>query len=270
MRLGPHTLVAGRSGSGKASLVWGFTLALAPAIRSGLVEVHGVDLKGGMELSMGEALFTRYARTGPEAVVVLEDAAQALQDRACRLAGSTRQHEASTAEPHVLVLVDELAALTAYLGDRDLTRRANTALAILCSQGRAVGYTVFACLQDPRKETIPVRGLFTQMIGLRLADREETAMVLGEGAVAAGAACHRIPAATPGIGYLIPETGGPPVRVRGALISDNDIRRAAATCPAPTRRTVVASTRPDEESDTVARPRQARPRRADIDGGEAA
>lgn len=31
-------------------------------------------------------------------------------------------------------------------------------------------------------ETLPVRGLFTQMIGLRLKDAEETRMVLGDGA----------------------------------------------------------------------------------------
>lgn len=274
LRLGPQTLVAGRSGSGKASLVWGLIFGVAPAIRDGLVEVHGVDLKGGMELSMGERLLTRYARTGPEAVVLLEDAAQGLQGRARRLAGTTRQHVASTWEPHVVVLIDELAALTAYLGDRDLTRRANTALAILCSQGRAVGYTVFACLQDPRKETIPSRGLFTQMIGLRLADREETAMVLGDGAANAGAACHRIPATTPGVGYLIPETGGPPVRVRGALISDDDIRHTAVSYPAPRRRPVILAASPIDGSSASSPPRPRRTRKtagaSGADAGEAA
>lgn len=40
--LGPHTLVAGSSGSGKASLVWGLLLGLVQPIHSGLVEVWGV------------------------------------------------------------------------------------------------------------------------------------------------------------------------------------------------------------------------------------
>lgn len=53
LRLGPHTLVAGSSGSGKASLVWGLLLGLAEPIHSGLVEVWGVDRKGGMELALG-------------------------------------------------------------------------------------------------------------------------------------------------------------------------------------------------------------------------
>lgn len=53
LRLGPHTLVAGASGSGKASIVWALLLGLAGAVRSGMVEVWGVDLKGGMEARDG-------------------------------------------------------------------------------------------------------------------------------------------------------------------------------------------------------------------------
>ena len=91
-----------------------------------------------------------------------------------------------------MVMIDELAALTAYCAERELQRRAEMALNLLCSQGRAPGFVVFACLQDPRKEVIPSRGLFTQMVGLRLKDLSETAMVLGELAVQSGAHCHRI------------------------------------------------------------------------------
>ena len=54
--------------------MWMLLLNLAPAIRSGLVQVHGVDLKGGMELGLGTRLFTRYATTPDQAVVLLEDA----------------------------------------------------------------------------------------------------------------------------------------------------------------------------------------------------
>lgn len=56
LRLGPHTLVAGASGSGKASIVWALLLGLAGAVRSGMVEVWGVDLKGGIKLGMGKPL----------------------------------------------------------------------------------------------------------------------------------------------------------------------------------------------------------------------
>ena len=229
---GASSLFAGASGSGKASLIWCALFGIAPAIRAGVVQVHGVDLKGGMELSMGRRLFTRYATTPEQAVVLLEDAATALQERAARLAGHTRQHTPTAADPLVLVLVDELAALIAYLPDRDLTRRAEAAMNIVLSQGRAVGYCVFGFVQDPRKETVKNRNLFIHKMGLRLAEREEVAMVLGEGAIAAGALCHRIPVSTPGVGYFKGEDGRP-VKVRAGYVSDQMISTCAARFPAP-------------------------------------
>ncbi|MFJ4109421.1 FtsK/SpoIIIE domain-containing protein [Oerskovia enterophila] len=236
---GTHTLVAGCSGSGKASLVWGVSLGLAPAVHSGVVQLWGVDLKGGMELSMGRPLFTCYATEPEEAVALLEEAVQRMRKRAARLAGVTRQHTPSAADPFVVVLIDEVAALTAYLNDRDLKRRANDALALLCSQGRALGVSVVACLQDPRKEVLGMRGLFTQTVGLRLRDREETAMVLGDGAVASGAACHTIPATSPGVAFVVPPEGGTPVRVRAWRVDDETIRYTAALFAAPVQIPVV-------------------------------
>jgi S-DNA-T family DNA segregation ATPase FtsK/SpoIIIE len=65
------------------------------------------------------------------------------------------------------VVVDELAALTAYCTDRDAKRRFEAALSLLLSQGRAVGFYVIAALQDPRKEVVAFRDLFTTRIALR-------------------------------------------------------------------------------------------------------
>ena len=228
--LGPHTLVAGCSGAGKGSVFWSFAFALAPAVRAGLVRLHGVDLKGGMEILMGAGLFTKRATNAAEAVVLLE----------------------------ALVMIDELAALTAYCPERDLQRRAEMTVNLLCSQGRAPGFVVFACLQDPRKEVIPSRGLFTQMVGLRLKDISETAMVLGETAVTSGALCHRITPATPGMGYVVPEDGGFPIRVRTGYVSDHAIQSVAAEFATPIQEPVVVPTAdPDDQLARVRRGRSA-------------
>lgn len=74
------------------------------------------------------------------------------------------------------------------------------------------------------------RHLFGRTIGLRLREREETVMVLGEGAVAAGAACHKIPRSLPGVGYVQGD-GSRPVRVRAGHVIDEAIRIAAARFP---------------------------------------
>ncbi|MGY4721646.1 FtsK/SpoIIIE domain-containing protein [Naumannella huperziae] len=226
------TLVAGCTGAGKASVMWSTILALAPAVRSGLVELHGIDLKGGMELTMGRRLFTRTATTPVEAVQLLEDAVQRLEERTHALAGRVRDHRPTIAEPLVLIVVDELASLVAYSADRDLVKRAEAALSRLLSAGRAPKFLVLAFLQDPRKEIVKMRHLFPQSLGLRLRDREEVAMVLGDGAVQAGATCHKISRALPGTGYVLGDTGDI-VRVRAGYVTDDLITTTAKSFAAP-------------------------------------
>jgi S-DNA-T family DNA segregation ATPase FtsK/SpoIIIE len=253
--VGPHTLVAGCSGSGKGSLFWSFAFGLGPAVRDGRVQLHGIDLKGGMEVLMGKGLFTTYATSAAEAVVVLEQLVRWMQDRTRNYAGRVRSHDTTRDEPLHVVMIDELAALTAYCPHRDLQRRAEMAINLLCSQGRAPGFVVFACLQDPRKEVIPSRGLFTQMVGLRLKDASETAMVLGEHALTSGAHCHRITRHMPGTGYVIPEDGGYPIRVRAGFASDPMIRQVATRFATPIQEPIPALQVPD---DPPTRARQAR------------
>ena len=259
--LGPHTLVAGCSGAGKGSVFWSFAFALAPAVREGRVCLHGIDLKGGMEVRMGEQLFTSTATDAAEAVAALEMLVGWMGQRTRAYAGRVRSHVATTAEPLHVVMIDELAALTAYCPQRDLQRRAEAAINLLCSQGRAPGFMVFACLQDPRKEVIPSRGLFTQMVGLRLKDASETAMVLGEQAMAGGAACHRITRDVPGTGFVLPEDGTHPVRVRAGYASDEAIRTVARRYATPSRVTLVL---PDDNDDEPKRtgPKAGRPNKA--------
>ncbi|MFC5175596.1 FtsK/SpoIIIE domain-containing protein [Nocardioides taihuensis] len=227
LAVGPHTLVAGSSGSGKGSVFWSMAFGLAPQVRAGRVLLHGVDLKGGMEILMGKGLFTSVATSAADAVALLEDLAERMRERSQELAGHARTHQQTPESPLHVVMIDELAALTAYCPERDLQRRADLAINLLCSQGRAPGFVLFACLQDPRKEVIPSRGLFTQMVGLRLKDASETAMVLGDFALASGALCHRIGREAPGTGYVVPEEGGHPIRVRAGYATDDAIRETA-------------------------------------------
>lgn len=226
------TLVGGSTGAGKGSVMWGLLVGLAPAIHAGTVRVHGVDLKGGMELALGGPLFTSWATTPADAVALLEDVVVECQSRARALAGRARTHTPSSAEPLVLIVIDELASLLAYLPERDLLRRAEQALGVLLSTGRAPGFYVFAFLQDPRKEVVRMRSLFTQAIALRLRDKEEVTMLLGDGAVTAGALCHKIPASMPGVGFVVAEDGRPQ-RVRAGYVPDELIRQVARQYPAP-------------------------------------
>lgn len=233
-----HTLVAGMTGAGKASVMWSLLVGLAPAVRAGLVRLVGVDLKAGMELTHARGMFSAVATTPEQAVAILEREADLLAQRADAMAGIERSHNPTVERPCVLVVVDELAALTSYISDPMLRRRADTALRLLLTQGRAPGVSVWAWVQDPRKDTVPMRNLFPQMVGLRLKDAFETEMVLGEAATKT-APCHRIDPRHPGTGYAITEDGTA-TKVRAHYASDHLIHQVAAAYPTPHRLPAVS------------------------------
>ena len=109
-------------------MLWAIILGLVPLVRSGLVKLWVIDPKGGMELAAGRRLFDRFAygdaatSLGYETALaeLLEDAVAEMRRRADRLRGHTRLHTPTTVEPLIVVVVDELAALTAWITDRTM------------------------------------------------------------------------------------------------------------------------------------------------------
>jgi DNA segregation ATPase FtsK/SpoIIIE, S-DNA-T family len=269
--LGSHLLVVGCTGAGKSGVLWNLVHALAPSIHAGTTALWVLDPKGGMELAGGQAMFARfcYGHTPDpdEAALDLDDVAKAAHEHAYadlledavhlmrarqeRLRGVTRLHEPSTTEPLVVVVIDELAALTAYVTDRDAKRRISAALSLLLSQGRAVGVLVVAALQDPRKDVLPARDLFPTRIGLRMVDDQQIDMVLGDGAKHRGARCDRIPESLPGVGYVTLDGLTEPLRVRFAHLSDHDITRLARQY-APPADPAPGTTWPNSRKDDAA------------------
>jgi S-DNA-T family DNA segregation ATPase FtsK/SpoIIIE len=228
--LGSHVLIAGATGSGKGSVIWSAVRAVLPAVLAGWVQVWALDPKR-MELSFGRGLFARYADEAPAMVGLLEAAVAEMHNRAALFGGVTRTFTPSAAFPFLVVLVDELAFLTAYQPERDLRKRAEAAIATLTSQGRSVGVCVVGALQDPRKDVLSLRNLFPTRVALRLDESDQVDMVLGDGARDRGALADEIsplPATGAGVGYVRLEGSPDPVRVRAAYVTDDDIRAMAA------------------------------------------
>ena len=244
--LGNHVLCVGATGSGKGSVLWSLIWSLQSGIRDGSAQLWVLDPKGGMEFANGAPMFERYCygdTTPPhagghaEGIAVrayelgfarfLEDAVAVMRDRQARLRGVTRLHEPKPGDPLVVVVVDELASLTAYVTDRDAKTRIRAALSLLLSQGRAVGVVVVAALQDPRKDVLPFRDLFPTRIAMRLTEPEQVDMTLGEGARRRGAACDKIPEHLPGIGYVVLDGIAEPIRVRFPHVTDDHITTMA-------------------------------------------
>ncbi|WP_239133335.1 FtsK/SpoIIIE domain-containing protein [Rugosimonospora africana] len=227
---GTQILVAGATGAGKGSVIWSVIAALAGGVRSGLVKLWVFDPKGGMEMAAGDPLFERFACEDFAAMAdALETAVGLMRERTRRLRGVTRQHIPTVDEPLVVIVVDELAALTAYLTDRHLKDRIKAALGVLLTQGRAAGVHVVAAVQDSRKDVLPFRDLFPTRIALRLTEPAQVDMVLGDGMRDRGAVCDRIPMNMPGVGYLVLDGDPSPVRVRFSYWDDDRIAELAGT-----------------------------------------
>ena len=234
--VGSHVLLVGRTGAGKSAVLWALILGLAPLVRTGLVKLWVVDPKGGMELAAGRPLFDRFAygdaatSLGYETAlaVLLEDAVAEMRRRADRLRGVTRLHAPTTVEPLIVVVVDELAALTAWVTDRSMRKRIDSALSLLLSQGRAVGVVVVGALQDPRKDVIPQRDLFPIRVGLAVCEADHVRLSLGTDAHNRGAHCELIPETMPGVAYVAVDGIPDPVRVRFAWHDDPTIAELVA------------------------------------------
>jgi hypothetical protein len=224
-----HVLIAGATGAGKGSVLWSIVRHLLPLRVAGLVKLIGFDPKGGMEFGKGESLFDIYvdrrAQMLPRLRALVDD--MELRQTAVKASGE-RLNTPSKERPHMVVFIDELAFLSAYLTDSKERAEAQSLLAQLLTQGRAPGLTVVGALQDPAKDVIPLRQLFPTRIGLRLDEASQVNMALGEQARRRGARCNQIPANLQGVGYAYVEDSDDPangtvVRGRAGYVRDPDI-----------------------------------------------
>ncbi|MGH3774232.1 MAG: FtsK/SpoIIIE domain-containing protein [Pseudonocardiaceae bacterium] len=220
-----HILVAGVSDAGKSSAMWAVLRALAPWIRCGLVQVFGIDPKGGMELGRAPGLFQKLVcSNGADAIELLEHVATLTRQRAAALrAQGTRKWTPASGQPFVLLIVDELADVIAYQPETGLRKRANVALQSILSQGRAPGVCVIGQLQDPRKQIIDCRHLFPIKIAMRLDEPEQVDMVLGDGVRERGATAHEISEDTPGVAWAKIDGRRDPDRARAFHTTDADL-----------------------------------------------
>ncbi|MFC5925518.1 FtsK/SpoIIIE domain-containing protein [Micromonospora vulcania] len=232
--LATHVLVGGATRRGKGSVLWSLVRSLAGGVASGLVRLWVIDPKGGMEFALGRPMFARFACKSFEAMAdLLDEAVAMMRERQTRLAGNVRVHTPTVTDPLVVVVIDEMAALTAYLQDAELRKRIAASLGMLLSQGAGVGVLVVAALQDPRKEVLPFRDLFPTRIALGLTEESQVDMILGDGARDRGALADQMPRWAKGVGYVILDGTPEPMRVRFSYLTDEQIRDMAREYPAP-------------------------------------
>lgn len=231
-----HWFGVGATGSGKGSLWQNPMLAMGPAIRDRLVRADFCDLKGGMEASYVRPLFHRYADNVDDGLSVIQAFRDDMRTRQAALADSGDPEVTLGPDmPFRVLFVDELAMMTA-LGSRSLTNEANKLLAEVMTQGGAAGFSVCAYVQEPSKDIVPIRDLFTRRYCLRTTTASHVDMALGEDMRLRGALADEIPgdAEHVGIGFRVDQHSRRPTRVRAGYPTKTDMLELVRTCT-PTR-----------------------------------
>ena len=244
--LGEHILIAGVTGSGTGSLVWSMIRGILPLIQNGCIRVWAFDPKGGVELNIGHDphdLFYRYCDSDDlqDHADMLAEAVTAMKDQLAwlktapvspdvpdvygirKLARPTPEH------PLNLLLIDEMAQITAKQIVPDLTRQIDASMRKLVNMGRAPAFPIMGMLQNPTNDTNKHRDEFSCFVALELnGGHVRVDMILGPGMYNLGAHCDRIEhGKMAGTGYVVQSGVPEPVRVRASWVSDEDIRQMA-------------------------------------------
>lgn len=228
IRSDEHTLVIGLTGSGKGSIMATYVDGLSQLYEDGLVQFWGIDLKGGIEMSMYGTLFeSHHAYTLDEAVALLQNLSTECDHRMDSLRGRARELPPTPEYPRIVLLIDEAAELHGK-ADRKKSELVTRLLDSILRRGRALGIVVVALSQDPRVESVPLRARFPQRIALRLNSEEEAVMLLGREAVDRGATPWLISPDQQGSGFIWNQTTGTVDYFRAPWYGDDDLMELGA------------------------------------------
>ncbi|MBR7824949.1 hypothetical protein KDK95_01420 [Actinospica sp. MGRD01-02] len=186
-RLVPHWLIVGATRSGKSTLIHAIVTRFAPQG----VAIVGIDLKGGLELSVYRPRLSGLATTRQEAVEILEALVELKDERthACNMAGVRQAWELPEPPPPVVLVIDEVAELFLVTSNRDreevALRDKTVALLVKLAQlGAALDIHVIAGGQrfgsDLGSGATLLRSQLSGRVCMHVSDGETAVMTLGD------------------------------------------------------------------------------------------
>ena len=235
LRAAPHWLIVGATRSGKSTLL----AALVSQWARQNVALVGIDLKGGMELSLFEARLSALATTRAQAADLLSQLVEIALDRMalCRSLGARSIWELpDIGRPvPVIVLVDEVAELYLMASGTDKVEKAevgqvSTALLRLGQLGAALGVHLVVAGQRVGSDLgTGVTALRAQLAGRvchRVLDKGTAEMALGDLDPESVAAAQLISADQQGVAIAFTESGAW-MRARSVLVTPDQARQIA-------------------------------------------
>ena len=216
-----HGLVGGVAGSGKSGVL---NVILGALTACPDVVLWGIDLKGGMELRPWAPCLRRIATTPADGARLLTDAVRVLNARAATLAQhGARVWEPTPDTPALVIVIDEYAELA------EQAPAATAAADSIARRGRAVAVTLLAATQRPTQQAMGKGAVRSQMdirLCLRVRERKDVDLILGQGMLAAGWHAHTLNA--PGTFLISAPSLDHPRRARAYLLTDDDVTAIAA------------------------------------------
>lgn len=223
--VGGHLCGSGSTGSGKASLEWNTLRALGPALADGTVRPIFIDPKG-VELRRGLPLLLSpddYACAELAVLELLQRLVKELDERKEVLGNEGERDFTPSPEcPLTLIFVDEFAPLLKYWG-RSNRDKIESALGVILTQGRALGFIVQGLIQEPTKDVFTIRDLFPRRLAWRVPTESHAEAALVEKATDRGAQPHRIPESLPGVLFALDDGASTAIRARLGYVSNADI-----------------------------------------------
>jgi DNA segregation ATPase FtsK/SpoIIIE, S-DNA-T family len=183
-----HLLIAGASGKGKSGMLG---VVLAELVAMPGVELWGVDLKGGQELSPWADCLHHLATDRRAATELLHEARRLIDRRgAVNAASGARKHWPCTAEePAIALVIDEFGQL-----DPEGLKLATEIVQL----GRSVGVVVVLATQNPSAKSMGDDTTLRSQIGARIClgvhEAKDADVILGTGMVGRGWAAHELDA----------------------------------------------------------------------------
>jgi S-DNA-T family DNA segregation ATPase FtsK/SpoIIIE len=215
-----NILIGGIMGSGKSGVLNVLIAALAGCPD---VILWGIDLKGGMELSPWAGCFEKLATTPAGAVALFRDAVAWLDDRAAHMAAEgQRVWEPAPSAPALIIVADEYA---------ELPGQAHQFADSVARRGRAVAVNMIAATQRPTQDAMGNTAVRSQMdvrICLRVRERRDVDLIMGQGSFNAGWHPHKL--TQPGAFLISSPEHQDPAPCRAYHITDDQVAAQAARC----------------------------------------
>lgn len=236
--LAAHRLRVAMTRWGKSNAIRAMVYAQRDNIQDGLLELWGIDGKGGVEQSFLQHVFARVAygdsKANPNTYNpaqfdrLLKDAVTVLKRRQHRMRGFVTEHIPTPDEPWLLVVIDELLVLTSKSLNPDLRTSIAASINLIFQQGLACGVSIDASTQLAQKDLLDKinRDGFTEF-ELGKVEPGAVDMIFGKGWWERGARADEIARDLKGVFYKKTDSTLVPEQIRYPNVPVADVSRRA-------------------------------------------